>query len=56
MPKLIVSIDGVVIKGVALTKGAPRSAGDHYSDIVIDNLAVSAEHAVLLMNRGRGVK
>ena len=50
MPKLIVSIDGVVIKEVALTKERTTLGRRPYNDIVIDNLAVSGEHAVLLMN------
>ncbi|KAF1046662.1 FHA domain-containing protein [Xylophilus sp.] len=47
MPKLIVSIDGVVIKEVALTKERTSLGRRPYNDIVIDNLAVSGEHAVL---------
>lgn len=50
MPKLIVSIDGVVIKEVALTKERTTLGRRPYNDIVIDNLAVSGEHAVLLMH------
>lgn len=49
MPKLIVSIDGVVIKEVQLTKDRTTLGRRPYNDIVIDNLAVSGEHAVLLM-------
>ena len=49
MPKMIVSIDGVVIKEVALTKERTTMGRRPYNDIVIDNLAVSGEHAVLLM-------
>jgi hypothetical protein len=47
MPKLIVSIDGVVIKEVQLTKDRTTLGRRPYNDIVIDNLAVSGEHAVL---------
>lgn len=47
MPKLIVSIDGVVIKEVHLTKERTSLGRRPYNDIVIDNLAVSGEHAVL---------
>ena len=49
MPKMIVSIDGVVIKEVALTKDRTTLGRRPYNDIVIDNLAVSGEHAVLLL-------
>jgi pSer/pThr/pTyr-binding forkhead associated (FHA) protein len=47
MPKMIVSIDGVVIKEVQLTKDRTTLGRWPYNDIVIDNLAVSGEHAVL---------
>ena len=49
MPKMIVSIDGVVIKEVQLTKDRTTLGRRPYNDIVIDNLAVSGEHAVLQM-------
>jgi len=49
MPKLIVSIDGVVIKEVQLTKDRTTLGRRPYNDVVIDNLAVSGEHAVVLM-------
>ena len=49
MPKMIVSIDGVVIKEVQLTKDRTSMGRRPYNDIVIDNLAVSGEHAVLQM-------
>jgi pSer/pThr/pTyr-binding forkhead associated (FHA) protein len=47
MPKLIISIDGVVIKEVQLTKDRTTLGRRPYNDIVIDNLAVSGEHALL---------
>ena len=50
MPKLIVSIDGVVIKEVQLTKDRTTLGRRPYNDVVIDNLAVSGEHAVLQMS------
>ncbi|GAB3481549.1 FHA domain-containing protein [Polaromonas eurypsychrophila] len=50
MPKMIVSIDGVVIKDVQLTKDRTSLGRRPYNDIVIDNLAVSGEHAVLQMS------
>ena len=49
MPKMIVSIDGVVIKEVQLSKDRTSLGRRPYNDIVIDNLAVSGEHAVLQM-------
>ena len=45
MPKMIVSIDGVVIKEVQLSKDRTTLGRRPYNDIVIDNLAVSGEHA-----------
>ena len=50
MPKMIVSIDGVVIKEVQLTKDRTSLGRRPYNDIVIDNLAVSGEQAVLQMS------
>ena len=47
MGKLIVSLEGVVIKDVQLTKDKTTLGRRPYNDIVIDNLAVSGEHAVL---------
>lgn len=49
MPKVIVSIDGVVIKEVQLSKDRTTLGRRPYNDVVIDNLAVSGEHAVLEM-------
>ena len=49
MPKMIVSIDGVVIKEVQLTKDRTTLGRRPYNDVVIDNLAVSGEHAAMLM-------
>ncbi|MBV8502537.1 MAG: FHA domain-containing protein [Paucibacter sp.] len=49
MGKLVVSLDGVVIKEVQLTKDKTTLGRRPYNDIVIDNLAVSGEHAVLQM-------
>jgi pSer/pThr/pTyr-binding forkhead associated (FHA) protein len=47
MPKIVVSIDGAVIKEVPLTKDRTTLGRRPYNDVVIDNLAVSGEHAVL---------
>ncbi len=50
MPKMIVSIDGVVIKEVQLTKDRTTLGRRPYNDIVIDNLAISGEHAVIQLS------
>lgn len=52
MGKLVVSLDGVVIKEVQITKDKTTLGRRPYNDIVIDNLAVSGEHAVLQMVGG----
>ena len=52
MGKLVVSLDGVVIKEVHLSKDKTSLGRRPYNDIVIDNLAVSGEHAVLHGCRG----
>ncbi len=49
MPKMIVSIDGVVIKEVQITKERTTLGRRPYNDVVIDNLAVSGEHAAVQM-------
>lgn len=50
MPKMIVSLDDIVIKEVQLTKDRTALGRRPYNDIVIDNLAVSGEHAVLQLS------
>jgi len=52
MPKMIVSIDEVVVKEAQLTKDKTTLGRRPYNDIVIDNMAVSGEHARLLMADG----
>jgi pSer/pThr/pTyr-binding forkhead associated (FHA) protein len=49
MGKLVVSLDGVVIKEVQITKEKTTLGRRPYNDIVIDNLAVSGEHAQMQM-------
>jgi pSer/pThr/pTyr-binding forkhead associated (FHA) protein len=49
MGKLVVSLDGVVIKEVQVTRDRTTLGRRPYNDIVIDNLAVSGEHAILQM-------
>lgn len=50
MPKIFISTDGVVIKELQLTKDRSTLGRRPYNDIVIDNLAVSGEHAALQMS------
>lgn len=52
MPRMVVSIDGVVIKEVPLTKERTTVGRRPYNDVVIDNLAVSGEHAAFLRSGG----
>ena len=49
MPKMIITLDGNVLKEVQLTKDRTSFGRRPYNDIVIDNMAVSGEHAVLQM-------
>ena len=49
MPRMIVSLDSVVIKELQLTKERTTLGRRPYNDIVIDDLAVSGEHAVFQM-------
>lgn len=53
MPKMIVSIDGVVVKEVELASERTTLGRRPYNDIVIDNLAVSGEHAVIHLQGDR---
>ena len=53
MPNLVISIDGAVIKEVTLVKERTTLGRRPYNDIVIENLAVSGEHAVLTMRDGK---
>ncbi len=48
MAKLILSMDGLVLKEVELNKERTTIGRRPHNDIVIDNLAVSGEHAVLI--------
>ena len=50
MPKMIISLDDVVLKEVQLTKDRTTLGRRPYNDVVIDSLAVSGEHAVLQMS------
>src|SRR6266852_3662325 len=48
MAKLILSMDGLVLKEIALTKERTTIGRTPHNDIQIDNLAVSGEHAVIV--------
>ncbi|MBG6073485.1 MULTISPECIES: FHA domain-containing protein [unclassified Polaromonas] len=50
MPKMIIYLDGAVLKEVQLTKDRTSLGRRPYNDIVIDNMAVSGEHAVVQMS------
>ena len=50
MPRLIISLDGVVIKEAALSKDRTSLGRRPYNDIVIDHLAISGEHAVVQLS------
>jgi pSer/pThr/pTyr-binding forkhead associated (FHA) protein len=54
MPKMIISLDGVVLKEVPLTKDRTSLGRRPYNDVVIDHLAVSGEHAVLQLSGKEG--
>lgn len=47
MPRLVLSLDGVVLKEVPITKDRMTIGRRSHNDLVIDNLAVSGEHAVV---------
>ena len=51
---MIVSIDGVVIKEVEISQERTTLGRRPYNDIVIDNLAVSGEHAVVHLHAASG--
>ncbi len=53
MPRIIVTIDGVVTKDIALTKDRTTLGRRPYNDIVLDNLTVSGEHAALVQSGGQ---
>ncbi|MFA9441240.1 FHA domain-containing protein [Uliginosibacterium sp. sgz301328] len=48
MAKLILSMDGLVLKEIALTKERTTIGRKPHNDIQIDNLAISGEHAVIV--------
>ncbi|HTJ96904.1 MAG TPA: FHA domain-containing protein [Rhodocyclaceae bacterium] len=48
MAKLILSMDGLVLKEIPLTKERMSIGRKSHNDIQIDNLAISGEHAVIV--------
>lgn len=48
MAKLILSMDGLVLKDIPLTKERMTIGRKAHNDVQIDNLAISGEHAVLV--------
>lgn len=48
MAKLILSMDGLVLKEILLTKERTTIGRKPHNDIQIDNLAISGEHAVIV--------
>ncbi len=53
MVKLTIAMDGVDLKDIVLTKDRTTIGRRPYNDIVIDNLAVSGEHAVFVLRNGK---
>lgn len=47
MPRMVLSLDGVVLREVNLSKERTTIGRRSHNDVVIDNLAVSGEHAVV---------
>jgi len=54
MPKMIISLDGVLVKEVQVTKQRTTLGRRPYNDIVIDHPAISGEHAALQMAGNEG--
>ena len=48
MPTMTISLDGVALKDIALSHPRTTLGRRPYNDIVVDNLAVSGEHAVFV--------
>ncbi len=52
MPKIVIMMDGNVIKEVKLSKDRTALGRRPYNDIVIEHLAVSGEHAAFFLQSG----
>ena len=48
MAKLVLSMDGLVLKEIPLSKERVTIGRKPHNDVQIDNLAVSGEHAVVV--------
>ena len=52
MPRLIVTLDGLTLRDVQLNRERTTIGRRPYNDLVIDNLAVSGDHAAILRGPG----
>jgi pSer/pThr/pTyr-binding forkhead associated (FHA) protein len=52
MARLVLSLDGVVLREINLSKDRTTVGRRSHNDVVIDNLAVSGEHAVIFQSSG----
>jgi pSer/pThr/pTyr-binding forkhead associated (FHA) protein len=52
MARLVLSLDGVVLREINLSKERTTVGRRSHNDVVIDNLAVSGEHAVIFHSSG----
>src|SRR4029450_8552099 len=52
MPRLVLSLDGVVLREVGLAKDRTTIGRRSHNDIVIDNLAVRGQHSVIYPSAG----
>lgn len=48
LPRLVLSLDGVVLRELPISKERTTIGRRSHNDLVIDNLAVSGEHAVII--------
>lgn len=53
MPRLVITLDGVIVKEAALDKELITIGRRPYNDVVIENLAVSGEHAMFHLSAGQ---
>lgn len=50
MPAITITLDGVALRDIPLTKARTTLGRRPYNDIVMDHLAVSGEHAVFVLH------
>ncbi|NBS48933.1 MAG: FHA domain-containing protein, partial [Betaproteobacteria bacterium] len=48
MPRLIITLDGLTLRDVQLNRERTTIGRRPHNDLVIDNLAVSGDHAAIL--------